>query len=155
MPAWPREVLLWVFAGTALALCSLIAAESIPIHQEIEYKASPQRIYKALLDSKQFSAFTASPAQIHAEAGGAFNCFGGRVVGRNIELVPNQRIVQAWRLTEWPEGLYSIARFELKAQNSGTRLIFDHTGFAPEDREHLDPGWHRMYWEPLRKYLGE
>src|SRR6202035_1501783 len=92
-------------AGTALALCSLIATEPLTIHHEVEFRASPQRIYKALLDSKQLSAFTARPAQIRAQAGGAFNCFGGRVVGRNIELVPDQRIVQAWRLTEWPEGL--------------------------------------------------
>jgi activator of HSP90 ATPase len=142
-------------AAAALALGSLIAAESAQIHQEVEFKSGPQRIYKALLDSKQFSAFTASPAQIHATAGGAFNCFGGRVVGRNIELVPNRRIVQAWRISEWPEGLYSIVRFELKTQGSGTRLILDHAGFAPEDREHLDPGWHQMYWDPLTKYLGE
>ncbi len=133
----------------------LIAAQSSTIHQEVDYKASPQRVYKALLDSKQFAAFSASPAQIQAEAGGTVSLFGGRVVGRNIELVPNQRIVQAWRLTEWPEGVYSIARFQLKAQGSGTHLIFDHTGFAAEDREHLDPGWYRMYWDPLRKYLGE
>jgi activator of HSP90 ATPase len=150
-----HEEIVTGIAGTAHALGNLIAAGSVPIHQEVEYQASPQRIYKALLDSKQFSPFTASPAQIHAAASGAFNCFGGRVVGRSIELVPNQRRVQAWRLAEWPEGLYPIARFELKAQGSGTRLIFDHTGFAPEDREHLDPGWHLMYWDPLRKYLGE
>jgi len=142
-------------AGTALAFCSLIAAESMPIHQEVEYKASPQRIYKALLDSKQFGALTGNPAQIRAEAGGAVSLFGGRGVGRNLELVPNQRIVQAWRLTEWPPGVYSIVRFELKAQDSGTRLILDHAGFAAEDREHLEPGWRQMYWDPLRKYLGE
>jgi len=149
-------------AGTAFWLAGWMATAeqvssiaSMPIHQEVDFKASPQRVYKALLDSRQFSAFTGNPAQIHAEAGGAFSCFGGRVVGRNIEVIPNQRVVQAWRLTEWPEGVYSVARFELKAQGSGTRLIFDHVGFAAEDREHLDQGWHQMYWDPLRKYLGE
>jgi hypothetical protein len=49
-------------------------------------------------------------------------------------------------------GFYTVVRFEC-AQGSGTRIVFDHTGFAPEDREHLSEGWPRMYWDPLRKYL--
>jgi hypothetical protein len=40
------------------------------IHQEIEIKASPQRIYDALLDPKQFVAFTGIPAEISRDAGG-------------------------------------------------------------------------------------
>ena len=58
------------------------------LHQEIELKASPQRIYGILLDSKQFVAFTGMPATIDPPAGGAFSMFGGMIVGRNIELIP-------------------------------------------------------------------
>ena len=65
---------------------------SNPIRHEIEFKTNPQRVYDALLDTKQFSAFTGAPAQIDREAGGAFSCFGGIITGRNIELVPNKRI---------------------------------------------------------------
>jgi activator of HSP90 ATPase len=69
------------------------------LHQEIKFKATPQRIYEVLLGSKQFAAFTGMPAEIDPKAGGAFSTFGGLIVGRNVELVPNQRIVQAWRPT--------------------------------------------------------
>ena len=34
-----------------------------------------------------------------------------------------------------------------------TRLVLDHAGFAKEHRDHLDAGWPRMYWEPLKKSL--
>src|SRR5580765_1482485 len=56
------------------------------LHQEIGINASPQRIYDALLDSKQFATFTGMAAEISRDAGGAFSTFGGLVVGRNIEL---------------------------------------------------------------------
>ena len=46
------------------------------IQQEIVFKASPKRVYDALLDSKQFSEFTGAPAEINREPGGAFSCFG-------------------------------------------------------------------------------
>jgi activator of HSP90 ATPase len=127
--------------------------QSIWLHQEVDFKAIPQRIYEALLDGKQFSAFSGAPATISREPGGAFSLFGGHIVGRNIELTSNQRIIQAWRVVTWDEGIYSIARFELKAQGSGTHLVFDHTGFPAGKKEHLAAGWQENYWQKLQKYL--
>jgi activator of HSP90 ATPase len=124
------------------------------LHQEIEMNVSPQRIYDALLDSKQFAAVTGMPAEISRDAGGTFSTFGGLIVGRNLELVPNQRIVQGWRPAHWPPGLYSVVRFELKAQDSHTTIVLDHTGFPEGSFRHLDSGWYSRYWEPLMKYLG-
>jgi activator of HSP90 ATPase len=124
------------------------------LHQESNFKASPERIYGILLDSKQFTAFTGMPAEIDPKAGGAFSMFGGLIVGRNIELVPNQRIVQAWRPAHWDPGVYSIVRFELKPQDTGTVVVLDHSGFPQGEFDHLDSGWHGHYWEPLNKYLG-
>ena len=96
------------------------------IHQETIFKASPKRIYEALTDAQPFQKVvllsgamkSLRPYQkagaISREPGGAFSIFGAFIVGRQIELVPNQRIVQAWREISWPLGIYSIAKFELE-----------------------------------------
>lgn len=127
---------------------------STAIHQEVIFKASPSRIYEVLTNAEQFSAATGgAPAEISPEVGGTFSCFGGHIVGRNVELVPNQRIVQAWRPSRWEEGVYSIVKFELKEQGSETLLIFDHTGIPEGQSEHLAPGWKDNYWTSLEKYL--
>jgi len=128
---------------------------SATIHQVIRFKASAKRIYEALLDAKQFSQFSGgAPAQIDPAVGGPFSCFGGMITGRNIELKPNARIVQAWRAGNWPDGVYSVVRFELTGEGAATTLTLDQSGFPEEQREHLDGGWHKMYWEPLQKHLG-
>ena len=86
------------------------------IHEELDFQASPRRIYEALLDSKKFTAFSGGrAAEIHREVGGSFSIFAGHIVGRNLELIPGRRIVQAWRVVPLPEGVYSIARFEFGA----------------------------------------
>jgi activator of HSP90 ATPase len=138
-------------------------AESI--HQETMFKAGRNRIYEALLDTKQFDRITqisgvmqsmslgSAPTQISRELGGAFSLFGGHIVGRQVELLPNQRIVQAWRVVNWDPGVYSIAKFELVEQGAGTKLVFDHTGFPKGDAESLASGWKGHYWEPLEKLL--
>ena len=123
---------------TAFALPVALAQpnKSITIHQEIDFNTSPQPLYEALLDANQFTAFSGRPAEINREVGGAFSLFGGHIIGRNVELLPNQRIIQAWRVVTWPEGVYSIAKFELKPHRSGTRLVFDHTGFPEGLHDH-------------------
>lgn len=139
-------------------------AESI--HQEPVFGANPKRVYEALTDEKQFEKVTQHSAamqsamalgnertQIGRDAGGPFTLFGGHIVGRHIELVPNERIVQAWRVVDWDPGIYSIVKFELTEQGSGTKIIFDHAGFPRGKGQHLADGWKANYWEPLEKYL--
>lgn len=168
----------WIM-GTVVAAGGLVAGVTVvrastddglsqtaeAIHQEIVFKASPKRIYDALTDAQQFQKvellsgamksldLTNKPAEISRESGGAFTIFGAYIVGRQIELVPNQRLVQAWREISWDPGVYSITKFELKEQGSGTKLIFDHTGFPVGAGEHLAAGWKSHYWEPLEKFL--
>ncbi len=139
------------------------AAESI--HQEPTFTASRKRVYEALTDSGQFDKVTQAsgvmkelsqrpePTQISSDEGGRFVLFGGYIVGRHIELVPHELIVQAWRVGNWNRGVYSLVRFELLDLSPGTRIVFDHTGFPTGNAAHLAAGWHAHYWDPLETIL--
>lgn len=164
------------FGGLAIGSISALAragadeishsAESI--HMEPIFNASRKRVYEALTDARQFDKVVqlsdamkggmppaAAPTSIKAEAGSAFALFGGYVTGRQIEIVPNQRIVQAWRSGSWDAGSYSIAKFELVDQDSRTKIVFDHGGFPIGQAQHLADGWRVNYWEPLAKFLAQ
>lgn len=45
-------------------------------------------------------------------------------------------------------------KLELIVRSFGTRVVFDQTGIAEHDWEHLNEGWPIRYWERLHKYLG-
>jgi activator of HSP90 ATPase len=145
--------LIAILGLNGLPIVSAQFDKSITIHQEIEFNATPQQLYEALLESRQFTEFSGTPAEINREVGGAFSLFKGHIVGRNLELVSNERIVQAWRVVTWPEGAYSIVRFDLKPQGSGTHLVFDHIGFPEGLHDHLAAGWEENYWSLLKKYF--
>jgi activator of HSP90 ATPase len=136
------------------------------IHQEPVFKAARSRVYAALTDEHRFDALVrlspdmrelmgpgSAATRVSREEGGAICLFGGHIVGRNIELVPDERIVQAWRVVDWPPGTFSIARFELVGEGEGTRIVFDHRGFPPGGAVHLAAGWKSPYWVPLAQYL--
>jgi activator of HSP90 ATPase len=75
------------------APCTSANQARTAIHYDLGFKASPQRFYETILTSKQFAVFSGMPATIDATEGGALSMFGGLIVGRNVELVPNQRIL--------------------------------------------------------------
>lgn len=139
------------------------------IHQEIEFAAGADRLYRALTAGEEFDRVVrasaaarsmmkararAVPARIDARPGGAFVLFGGLITGFNLELVPVKRLVQAWRSAAWQAGIYSVAEFELVSNGPGTTVIFDHSGFPDDAAGDLAKGWHDNYWEPLTKVLG-
>ncbi|MEO5493863.1 MAG: SRPBCC family protein [Sphingomonas sp.] len=123
------------------------------IHQHVHFQASPAQVYSALTQSEAFSAVTGAPAKIGAAEGDPFEAFGGMITGRQIELKPATRIVQAWRVGNWDEGRYSLATFELTEADGGTDLDFRQSGYPEGQEEHLGPGWQRMYWGPIETYL--
>jgi activator of HSP90 ATPase len=155
-----------VGAGARAETTQGIARNMESIHHEVQFEASPEHLYAALTDAREFQKVVLlsgavktgmvkapQPAQISAVAGGEFAVFGGYITGRQIELVANVRIVQAWRTGTWDPGIYSIARFALAPQGTGTLLTFDHTGFPKGEAEHLAKGWETNYWQPLEKLL--
>jgi activator of HSP90 ATPase len=138
------------------------------IHQEITLKADRRAVYEALTNSRQFDAITrlsdalalvtapnAKPTSISPEVGGSFTLFGGYITGRTLEMVRDERLVQAWRTGSWIAGDYSIVKFVLVANGPETRVVFDHRGFPDGAGEHLATGWHTHYWQPLARFLSE
>jgi activator of HSP90 ATPase len=157
--------------GAVSSIATAASAEDISrdaesIHQELVFKANRRRIYDIFTTAAQFdkmihdiqtkeggAASASHPTEIGHDVGGAFSLFGGRIVGRHLELIPDERIVQAWRVAYWDPGVFSIVRFDFKEQGAETKLLFAHTGFPQGDAENLLHGWKLHYWEPLEKFL--
>ncbi|MCI4326029.1 MAG: SRPBCC domain-containing protein [Thermoplasmata archaeon] len=123
------------------------------VHQEVKFDATPKRVYDALMVTKQHAAFTGVPAKISPVEGGEFQCFDGSLEGRNVALIPGKRIVQAWRISGWEDGVFSIVRFELEKTKTGTKLVFDHTGVPQDALKGITAGWYEHYWDNLTKYF--
>ena len=123
------------------------------IRQSVTLKASPHDVYEALMDSRKHSQLTGGKASISREVGGKFSAFDGYCEGTNLQLVPDKKIVQSWRASDWPEGHYSKVTFSLKEVEDGTHLTFTQTGVPEEQYEDISQGWRDYYWAPMKKML--
>ena len=65
--------------------------------------ASPQEIYEAWLDSLGHSEMTGGEARMSEEIGAEVSAWDDYISGRNLELIPGERIVQTWRTSEFTD----------------------------------------------------
>ena len=124
------------------------------IEQIEHFSASPEVVYHALMDGKLHAAFTGAVAKIAGRVGGAFSAWGGYIKGHVLELVPGEKIVQAWRTTDFPrEYPDSNLEIRLTPESGGTRLRLLHSNVPEKSVESYHSGWHDNYWQPLRAWL--
>ena len=130
------------------------------IHQDALIDATALDVYRYLTDGATFAAATGMAAHVEPTEGSAFSLFDGRIEGRQVELVPGRRVVQAWRFGAahpdvWAPGVYSIVRFTLTEERDQTRFVVDHDAVPAEWQEHLETGYPVFYAEPMGRYFAE
>lgn len=123
------------------------------IRQSVTIKATPHEVYEALMDSRKHSKFTEAKASISRKMGGKFKAYGDYISGVNLELVPDKKIVQSWRGSDWPKGHYSKVTFSLKRVKGGTRLTFRQSGLPEKYYKDISQGWRDYYWKPMKEML--
>jgi activator of HSP90 ATPase len=134
------------------------SVQAMSIHQEAVIPASAGQIFEYLTNAEMFATATGMPALLNDREGDPFSLFGGRVEGRQVELAPGERVVQAWRFggahpDTWEPGVYSIVRFTLRPEGDATRFVIDHDAIPPEWQDHIEGGYPTFYEEPLTKYF--
>jgi activator of HSP90 ATPase len=124
------------------------------IQQSVKFKAAPRELFELYIDSKKHSTATKAPARISRKTGGRFSARGGMVFGRNLVIIPNRMIVQAWRAKPWrasdPDSIL-VLTFQDVAGGAQVNLI--HVNVPPYDLAGVTEGWKKYYWKPWREYL--
>ena len=126
------------------------------IKQRVKFSAPPATVYDLLADSTKHSAVTGKKATISRKIGGAFSSSGNDDSGVNVDLVPGQRIVQAWRHRRFPEGIFSMAAVTLTpTPDGGTQLVLTHRGVPKDLIPETERNWREQYWSRIKAYLAQ
>jgi uncharacterized protein YndB with AHSA1/START domain len=115
---------------------------------------SPRDIYAAWLDSLGHSEMTGGEASMSDEVGAQVSAWDGYISGRNLALVPGERIVQSWRTSEFGDALEdSIITVVLQEAGDGTLLTLEHSNVPDDHRSYEEGGWQSKYFEPMVAYF--
>lgn len=124
------------------------------INFSVDLPVSPERVYRAWLDSYEHSRFTGHPAQIDPHPGGQYSSLDGAVSGRILLATPFNHIVQSWRSVEFPPGSPdSHVDLKLEPTCLGAQLTLIQTGIPDGLSRPVLERWEKAYLRPLRDYF--
>ena len=116
--------------------------------------AKPSEIYEAWLSSEGHTAMTGSPAKVDGNVGGKFSAWEGYIFGTTLELTLNQRIVQTWRTSEFPDdALDSHLEVLLEEVAQGTKVKLIHRDMPEDQVDSYRQGWEDFYFKPMKEYF--
>jgi uncharacterized protein YndB with AHSA1/START domain len=114
-----------------------------PITQTYLMNANPEKVFAALTKPELIQQWSGAPATMDAQAGTKFALFGGAIHGANLEVVPNQKLVQAWSAGDWEKP--STVTFTLSPAPEGTKVELLHEGVPAAAHEMISSGWNANY----------
>jgi uncharacterized protein YndB with AHSA1/START domain len=120
-----------------------------PIVQTYEVKATPTQVFDALTNPATIQQWSGGPAQMDNKVGTNFSLFGGGVHGTNLEVIPNQKLVQEWYAEELEQP--SKVSFTLVPTGEGTIIELLHEGVPEGQIQKFSEGWKQHYLGQIQK----
>jgi activator of HSP90 ATPase len=123
-----------------------------------EFRTTAEEMYKTFTDPARLAAFTRAPPKVFegAHKGGKFELFGGNVTGEFLELEEPTRIVQSWRLDQWPKGHYSRLQIEFDQNDVDNVTVMRVTwsGVPVGQEEVTKRNWEEYYVRSIKRTFG-
>lgn len=124
------------------------------ISQSVILPASADVLFGMYLDASKHEAITGLPVTIGHSPGDEFSAFGGALTGEILAVFEPTLIVQSWRSTDFkPDDPDSTLILSFSPQGEAGKIELVHVQVPQHDRDAVDKGWHKYYWEPWRAYL--
>lgn len=122
-----------------------------------EFKTTADQLYETFTDPQRIAAFTRAPPKKFegAKKGAKFELFDGNVSGEFVELAPT-KIVQTWRLNQWPAGHFSQQTIEFDQNDSDgvTNMKVTWTGIPVGQEDVTKRNWSEYYIRSIKQTFG-
>jgi len=121
------------------------------ITKQYKFNAPIGDVWKALVNAKTIDEWGGGPAAMNDKVGTEFSLWGGDVYGKNLEVIPEKKLVQDWYGGKWDKP--SKATFELSTRCGKTTLNFSQTDVPEDEVTDIDAGWDDYYFGPMQDLL--
>lgn len=108
-------------------------------------------VWRALVDPEWINEWGGGPAKMDDQVGTKFKLWGGDIHGTNMEITPEQKLIQHWYSGKWPEP--SVATFELKKDGRRCLLTLTHEQVPETALKEIEEGWREYYLGPLQGFV--
>ena len=128
------------------------------VNSNEEFRTTAAELYETFTSPDRLAAFTRAPPKLFegAHVGGRFELFGGNVSGKFMELDKPTKIVQQWRLAQWPDDHHSTLKIEFDQNEVDAvtvmRVVWD--GVPVGQEEVTRRNWGEYYVRSIKTTFG-
>lgn len=124
------------------------------ISESYEFQAPASELYATFVDRTRIAAWSRAPPDVDPVVGGRFALFHGNVSGAFLELDAGRRIVQSWRLKDWPEGHHAklAMLFDQGLDGTNLRMTMEDVPIGAEDA--VKSNFSEYYIKPIKQTFG-
>lgn len=123
----------------------------LTIHQTYHIQATVEKVWDALVNPMTIEKWSGGKAEMKAEKGFKWKLWSGQMHGENIEVTPNQKLMQTWLTDDLPPT--SLVTFTLKPTKVGTQLELLHENVSQEEFANYSIGWDEHYCGAIKQLL--
>lgn len=123
-----------------------------------EFRTTADEMFQTFTDPQRLAAFTRAPPRLFegAKPGAKFSIFDGNVSGEFLSLDAPKKIVQKWRLAQWPEGHVSTQEifFDQNDVDRVTNMRVTWSGVPVGQEDVVRRNWEGYYVRSIKQTFG-
>lgn len=105
--------------------------------------AEPSDIYAALTNPHTIELWSGYPAEMSTEPHSEFSLWEGDITGRNLEFIPDMKIVQEWYFGDQDEK--SIVTIDIRPDGENSHVTIEQTNIPDDEFAQITEGWREFY----------
>lgn len=121
------------------------------IKKHYEINAPIEKVWQALTDPNIIPLWSDAPAKMSDQVGDLFELWNKTIIGKNLEVVPMEKLVQNWKPVHWKT--FSKVTFTLFTKKVWTVVNMEQIGVPADEYSEISDGWNRYYLGKIKKLL--
>ncbi len=105
--------------------------------------AEPSDVYSALTNPFTIELWSGYKAEMSTEPGSEFSLWEGDITGKNIEFIPDRKVVQLWYFGDRIEE--SIVTISIAPDRENSTVTVEQTNIPDEEFDDIAEGWREYY----------
>jgi activator of HSP90 ATPase len=119
--------------------------------KSFKIKAEPSDVYAALTNPYTIELWSGYPAQMNTEPGSEFSMWDGDIAGKNLEFIPDKKVVQEWYFGDQPEK--SIVSITISPDRENSIVTVEHSNIPDAEFNSIAEGWSEYYFEAISSFF--
>jgi activator of HSP90 ATPase len=105
--------------------------------------AEASEVYSAITNPYTIELWSGYPAEMSTEPGSEFSLWEGDITGRNIEFIPDHKVIQEWYFGDQAEK--SIVTITIKPVKDESDVTVEQTNIPDDEFDNIAEGWREFY----------